>query len=89
MDVSYDDYDTFFNDKAEWHEELERLSDRSRMELRRVVFNMMRECEIITEQNVINPFLPTPLVAHALGGTNRSDLTVFPISDLDIQGLTV
>jgi len=89
MDVSYDDYDTFFNDKAEWHEELERLSDRSRIQLRRIVYNMLRECEIITEKDVINPIMLTPLVVQAISETNRSDLAVFPISDLDIQGLTV
>ena len=44
------DYDVFFNQKAEWHDEMERISESTRIKLRQVVFKMLREAELLSER---------------------------------------
>ncbi len=46
-DLSYEDYDAFFNAKMEWHEELEKITTATRNKLRQVMFKMLRETELL------------------------------------------
>jgi len=49
--VGYDDYGYFFNSKADWHPELETVSEKTRSNARQTLFQMMRQCNIINEAN--------------------------------------
>jgi len=80
------DYDMFFEDKAEWHEELEQLADSTKKKLRQVLFKVMREAEILSTDNMIIPGLLTLELAKVLEDDNPTWLTVLPVSDTDIQG---
>ena len=80
------DYDMFFEDKAEWHEELEQLADSTKKKLRQVLFKVMREAEILSIDNMIIPGLLTLELAKVLEDDNPTWLTVLPVSDTDIQG---
>lgn len=85
MDLSYDDYDAFFNARAEWHDELERLAETTRNKLRRVLFKMLREADLLTKGHTINPVMLTPRVTEIISRTARADLAVFPVSDTDLK----
>ena len=87
LDLNPEDYDAFFNAKAEWHDELERLTESTRNKLRQVVFRMLHEVGLLTKQNVINPVMLTSQVAQAVGGKSPDDLRIFPISDRDVKEL--
>lgn len=41
--VKNEDYDRFFNKKAQWHSELDSLSESSEQKIRQVIFRMLRE----------------------------------------------
>lgn len=41
--VKNDDYNRFFNKKAQWHSELDSLSESSEQKIRQVIFRMLRE----------------------------------------------
>ncbi len=69
--VLYADYDVFFNAKAEWHGEVERLAPSTRSKLRQIVFRMLREAEMLTADNYIVPVVMTPQLAAAIAGTIR------------------
>jgi len=79
------DYEIFFADKAEWHEELEQLRDSTRKRLRQALFQIMREAEIISFENMIIPCLLTAQLTKVLVAENSSWLAVLPVSDLDIN----
>lgn len=79
------DYDIFFEDKAEWHEELEQLRDSTRAKLRQVLFKTMREAEIISREDMIIPCLLTEQLTKVLAADNPSWLAVLPLSDMDIN----
>ena len=55
VDISYDDYGYFFNKKADWHPELDQVSDKTRSNARQALFQMMRQCELIGPDNQFIP----------------------------------
>lgn len=85
FDLSYDDYDAFFNAKAEWHPEVERVTDTTRKKQRQFVFKMMREAEVLSEHHHIIPAMLTPRLVEAVGQDDLAHLAVFPVSDIDVR----
>jgi len=84
--INNEDYELFFNRKLDWHEELDSLTESTHKKNRSVLFKILKESGIITN-NIINPILLTPQFALLIYKNNQSDLNIFPISDLDIKGL--
>lgn len=87
LDLRPEDYDAFFNAKAEWHDELEQLTESTRNKLRQVAFRMLREADLLTKNNTIMPAMLTPRLAQAVGSQSPDDLRIFPLSDRDIREL--
>lgn len=88
MDYSLaeEEYTIFFDTKAEWHEELEKLKDSTKKKLKQVLFRMLREAEITSEMNIILPSILTRRVARALLADNAGLYVVLPVSDVDFKG---
>jgi len=84
--LTFQDYDIFFKDKAEWHDKLEKLADSTKAKLRQVLFKIMRQAEILSKDNMIIPGLITQELALVLAKDNPVWLTVLPVSDADIKG---
>ena len=80
------DYEVFFQESAEWHEELDQLADSTKIKLRQVLFKIMREAEILSKDNMIIPGLVTPELVSVLAKDNPVWLTTLPVPDADIQG---
>ena len=55
LNLSTFDYDAFFNRKADWHEELDQLTDSTRDKLKQVLFRMLREAELVSDEGAILP----------------------------------
>jgi len=85
FNLTYEDYDAFFYAKSEWHEELEKITDDTRNKLRQVLFKMLREADLITDYNTINPVMLTHAIAKTIYKDSPQYLTIFPISDSDIK----
>jgi hypothetical protein len=75
----YADYDIFFNQKAEWHEELMRIRPSTRAKLRQIVFRMLREAELLSRGNRIVPVLLSPAVAKSILDDPALSLSIFPV----------
>jgi hypothetical protein len=74
-EITYDDYGYFFNAKAEWHPELEQVSDKTRSNARQMLFQMMRQCELLNESNEL---IPQMLSAAVQECSPESDLAFIP-----------
>ena len=85
LDLTYDEYDAFFNDKAEWHPEVERLAPSTRVKQREVVFRMMRETELLTRQRRIIPAMLTPHLIELIARDSPNCLAIYPVSDLAVK----
>ena len=80
-DVQLVDFDSFFNQKSEWHPELENLSFSTRNKLRQVLFRIMREADLLARNNTINAVMLSPRVVDVLSRNNPRDLSFFPMPD--------
>ena len=83
-DLSYDDFDIFFNAKMEWHQELENIKQSTRNKLRQVCFRMMREAQILGDNNTIIPAMLSPRLLQILCH-HRDDLRFFPAMENTLQ----
>lgn len=77
-DLTAADFVIFFNRKADWHAELDALSDSTRNKLRQVLFLMMREAGLLDTKNQILPVLLTPRLASLLRQHGNEAEMFFP-----------
>ncbi len=85
LELTKEDYEIFFNSKAEWHPEMDRIADSTRKKQRQFVFKMMREADLLSSDNRILPALLSPTIIDAIGADDPLHFTVFPVSDRNIQ----
>ncbi len=84
-DLSYEDFDSFFNRKAEWHTELDDISTKTRKKLRQVLFKILREADLVSSTGAINAaMLSTPVLQSIR--QNGSDILFFPVFESDLLG---
>lgn len=84
-EVQQSDYDTFFNQKLDWHEELEKLSPSTQERLRQNLFKMLKEVGILSSDNNICPSLLSSSFVRTLYRSSSKDLSLFPISDSQLK----
>ena len=81
LQLTHDDYDLFFNLKAEWHSEIGHVKESTRNKLRQVIFKMMRECELLSEGQMIIPILLNPSMEKCIQDDPDLTLAIFPVED--------
>jgi hypothetical protein len=69
------DYDRFFNSKADWHPELDIVSEKTRSNARQALFQMMRQCELLSESDQL---IPQMISAAVLNCTPNNELDYIP-----------
>ena len=79
------DFDRFFNAKADWHNELVTTTAQTRSKLRRVLFQMLRQAEILTNDHQILPVFLSSTVAQAILMEDKNMVTIFPITETDFM----
>ena len=84
-DLPIEEYESFFNSKEQWHEELEKITEGSRYKQRTVVFKILREADIIDSNRLILPALLSDDLISTIAKKDVNDLNIFPISDIDLQ----
>jgi hypothetical protein len=85
MMLQYEDFDAFFNEKAEWHDELDRVADATRIKCRQVIFKMLREAGLLTDSHIINPVMLSSRLLKAIPESQRQDILVFPVFLADLR----
>lgn len=85
INVSYDDFNAFFNRKAEWHPELDKLQSRTINSLRQVLFKIMHEVDLLATNNTINMPIFSPGLMDLIFHGNSQDFLYFPIFESDLK----
>lgn len=85
--LSSEEFESFFNRQAEWHEELDEITDSTRAKLRQVLFKILREADLLTDANIINAALLTPGLVELIARTDRAQLAYFPVFEADLIGV--
>jgi len=83
--LSFGDYDAFYNAKALWHTELDEIAQSTQHKLRQNLFRMLRDADLISDQQHIQAAMLSPRLAQLLARRGRDDLLVFPATDNEIQ----
>lgn len=78
LDLPVESFDQFFDDKAEWNDHLDSINENTRKKLRQVMFRMMREAAIISDDNKIQTTYVSPRLEQLVRRTNPTELAVFP-----------
>jgi len=80
LNLSTFDYDAFFNRKADWHEELDQLTDSTRDKLKQVLFRMLREAELISDKGAILPAILSKRLVEVLQTDAPMGFHIYPMS---------
>ena len=80
------DFDAFFNRKADWHEELDAITNSTKNKLKQVVFRMLREAGITTDENMIVQALLSKRLIEVLSPDSPISYQIFPLQIADIEG---
>ncbi|CAE6519285.1 conserved hypothetical protein [Nitrosomonas nitrosa] len=86
-DLTFDDFDSFFNRKSEWHLELDEITPATRSKLRQVLFRILHEADLLTTNNMINAAMLSPRLLKMIHQGNRRDVLYFPVFELDLKGM--
>jgi len=86
-DLTYEDFDSFFNRKSEWHRELDEISPSTRSKLRQVLFKMLREADLLTVNNSINAAMFSQGLFDLLHHSNFKDMLFFPVFESELKGM--
>ena len=84
-DLPIEEFDSFYNQKEQWHEELEKISPSSKYKLRTVLYKILLEAEILDKNKIIMPTMISGELIRLIAKKDLDDLLIFPISDLDIK----
>jgi hypothetical protein len=85
LTLSYEDFDVFFNQQAEWHPEVDRIEPSTRTKLRSNLFAMLREADLLSAGNLIEPALLPTSVVDVIRADDPAHLAIFPVSDAQLQ----
>jgi len=85
-DLTYDDFDTFLAAKQEWSPKLAGLSISTRAKLRAVLFRLMREAEILSQDDRILGAMLSARVLSKVRAGNPDELRFFPGAERQVGG---
>ena len=80
------DYDAFYKRKADWHEELDKITTSTRGKIRQVLFLIMRQADLISEVNIIHPAVLSARLIAVLKPDAPMSFQIFPIPPSDFEG---
>ena len=84
LDMPLEVFDMFWDEKAEWHSELEDFSQSTRLKLRQVLYRMMREAGILSTEGILQTAYLTTRLKALIAGPRAADLAIFP--GIQIEG---
>ena len=79
MKITELDYDAFFNRKADWNEGLGNITTLTRKKIRQVVFHMMREADLLTDDNTILRAMLSKRLVEVLKPDAPMSFEIFPL----------
>lgn len=78
LELTYADFDFFFEEEKQWHPELEKIAEITRKKLRQVLFKMMKEADFLSSTNQLKPLLPSTRLRNLSSSTQKDILRFIP-----------
>lgn len=84
-ELQIEDFEVFFNQKAELHNELATLKPVTKVKGRRILFKMLREADLLSTENRIYPALPSTSLINAVFLERQKDASFFPLLESQLE----
>lgn len=84
-ELPLEEFDAFFNRKAQWHTELDSISPSTHNKLRQVLFRLLRETGLLSTQRTIQGVQLNPQLAQLLRQGRPEEALYFPTFDTQIK----
>jgi len=78
LDLPHQTFDILFDAKAEWHDSLASLSTSTKLKLRQIMFRMLREAGVISEEDQIQSAILSQRLRNIIQERNPHELAIFP-----------
>jgi hypothetical protein len=78
FDLPLESFDILFAAKAEWDDGLSGISPATKAKLRQILFRMMREANVISDDNRMLPIYLSPRLKALVGKNTPQDFVLFP-----------
>lgn len=86
-DLTYEDFDSFFNRKSDLHPEFDEVRPTTRKKLRQVLFKILREADLLSSDNrLIAPILSQGM-KDLISNGNPRDILFFPVYESALKGM--
>ncbi len=76
------DYDSFFNRKADWNDDIQKMTLLTRKKIRQVTFLMMREAGLTTDENLILRAMLSNRLIEVLKPDAPMSFQIFPVEPI-------
>ncbi|SQD78324.1 DUF1819 family protein [Moritella yayanosii] len=73
-----EDYNAFFNAKAEWHSNLDNITQQSRYKAQQTMFKMLAECGLVNKDKELLHQNLSPQLRELIQLTNIDDMRIYP-----------
>jgi hypothetical protein len=83
--LATEDFTYFYTKKAELEPRLDEISEQTQNRLRQVLYKMMREAGLLTDEHVIIPSQLTADCIRTIARKNPKDLMLFPVFESDVK----
>lgn len=84
--LDHEDFDVFFNNKLQWHEELEGIAETTRHKLRQVLFKMLVEANFLSKDYSILLSTLSPKVVNLISQNSADELFIYPVTEGNLKG---
>ena len=84
IDLQLEEFDYFYNKKADLNEQLEAITDMTRRKLRQVLYRMMREADFLSDDGLIKAAIVPARVIKILKASDLEFGRFFPAFDADL-----
>jgi hypothetical protein len=78
LDLPLEAFDTLLDAKAEWDEGLAAINLSTRLKLRQILFRIMREAGVISEEGKIQTYYLSTRLHHLIAENRPADLAIYP-----------
>lgn len=85
MHLAEEDYQAFYLRKMDWHPELDEITESTKYKLRWVLFKMMREANLLSEDNEIIRVIPTARLSQTLRPHADFAYKIYPAFPTDFE----
>lgn len=78
-ELTQEDFESFMNKKAEWHPEIDKLTDNSRNKVRQILFRTLKDADLLSKDNQIQAAMFSPSLREAISRRDARELLYFPV----------